>query len=581
MRSACSSSDDNSLSGAGGSSATAGTAGTQGTAGFGGIGGNAASAGSSGAGAGAGGSTAGAGGSGVDSCSLWTAPEGSDIDQTFENFSLLKLTGEQEEAFTFHGLRADCEHPGLLVVRVEPAWCEPCGLRADRFGMLAALFPSEVIDPVTVLYAGPDNAHPTAGDLIAWRSAHLTLPGALARSPDGAAGELVRLLRTIPMVFLVDRRTMRILSAMDDPDDQLLVIGISDALAAAGGPLVTPTLDPAPPRRDGRFDEHQWQLIQRMAAPLVLPPSLSNAYADDVAAAALGEQLFHDEMLAGPGGISCATCHVKDKGFADGLPTAIGLATGNINTPGIATSAWNRWQFWDGRADSLWSQALGPLENPLETGGSRLHVAHHIQATYAAAYEPVFGTLPPLDDTQRFPLDGKPGDPAYDGMALADQQSVTRVFVNVGKAIEAFERTLRPAPMRLSAYAGGDTEALSPTERDGLLQYLESGCANCHGGPTLTNSIFANILMPSNSPTGPGDRGRIDGAMKLLASPFRADGPYSDNPEVGAALASLVVGDEMLGQIKTPSLRGVTTTGPWGHGGTFQQLDGVVKHYGQ
>ena len=76
----------------------------------------------------------------------------------------------------------------------------------------------------------------------------------------------------------------------------------------------------------GRFDGADWEQIQRMAAPLKPTPVPSNAHADDPAA--LGQQLFFDRMLAGEGGISCASCHDPEKGYGDGLPTAKGVGWG-------------------------------------------------------------------------------------------------------------------------------------------------------------------------------------------------------------------------------------------------------------
>lgn len=534
--------------------------------------------------AGAGGSAGASGKAGgvatPDPCALWDRPEGSELDDKLPELALQRLEGDSEESLSLHSLRSSCERPGLLVVRVEPAWCAPCGKRADQLGELLKGFPAEQLDVVTVLYAGPDNAHPTASDLRLWRQAHPSLPGQLARSPDGMAASLIRRAKVVPMVLLVDRRTLRIASAQDILSEDYLVEKVSSSLQEVG--VVDATVVPEEkPLIDARFDAFEWSLVQDMTTPLVLPPSPSNAHADDTAAAALGALWFEDGQLAAPTNVACATCHRKDKGFGDGLPVAQGVSVGSLNTPSIDTAAWNRWFFWNGRADSLWSQALGPLENPLETGGNRLHVAHRIKEAYSTSYEAVFGPLPPLDDLARFPPEGRPGDAVYDAMSEADREAVTRVFVNTGKAIEAFERTLRPPPTRLEAYAAGDFEALTPLERDGLRGFLINGCVSCHHGPTLSDGAFHNILMPSSSPSGPGDRGRVDGVATLLASPFRSDGPYSDAPEAGGLLKTLTVGEEMLGQMKTPSLRGVSRSGPWGHGGTFASLEEVAKHYGQ
>jgi cytochrome c peroxidase len=60
----------------------------------------------------------------------------------------------------------------------------------------------------------------------------------------------------------------------------------------------------------------------------------------------------------------------------------------------LAGMAYSPWLFWDGRKDSLWAQALGPLENPVEHGGTRAQYAHLIAAHYRAEYEALFGPCP-------------------------------------------------------------------------------------------------------------------------------------------------------------------------------------------
>ena len=77
----------------------------------------------------------------------------------------------------------------------------------------------------------------------------------------------------------------------------------------------------------------------------------------------------------------------------------------------LSLPAYTRWMFYDGRADSLWSQALDPTEAPNEYGSSRLFIAHTIAQYYQPQYEAIFGPMPPLDDTTRFPPSGMPGDP--------------------------------------------------------------------------------------------------------------------------------------------------------------------------
>jgi cytochrome c peroxidase len=192
----------------------------------------------------------------------------------------------------------------------------------------------------------------------------------------------------------------------------------------------------------------------------------------------------------------------------------------------------------------------------------------------------IFGPLPPLSDTSRFPASGHPGDGGFDNMTAADQSAVNRVFVNAGKAIEAFERTIHPADSAIDRYVAGQFDALSEIERNGLYDFVSFGCAQCHGGPRLTDDSFHNIGMPTGRQDGQPDRGRIDAIAQYASNPFRADSVYSDAPTDNAHLLGLVSDPMTLGQFRTPSLRGVAVTGPWGHGGTFTRLEDVVTHYG-
>src|SRR5262249_37110236 len=141
----------------------------------------------------------------------------------------------------------------------------------------------------------------------------------------------------------------------------------------------------------------------------------------------------------------------------------------------------------------------------------RLLVVHRVYDQYKSTYEAIFGPLPALTDSARFPMAGKPGDPAWDGMTPADKKAATDVFMNVGKTIAAFERTLRVKPNKLDAYIGGDLNALSASEKKGLYTFFITGCAQCHWGPRLTDDAFHPDRYPTGRQDGQADRGRIDG----------------------------------------------------------------------
>ena len=114
-------------------------------------------------------------------------------------------------------------------------------------------------------------------------------------------------------------------------------------------------------------------------------------------AAQLGHALFFDKGVSGDGTTSCATCHIPENYFTDSKASGNGIPTMPRNTPTIVGAAFHTWLYWDGRRDSLWSQALAPLEPAAEMAGNRLAVVKHIFDNYQEPYQTVFGELPSLD----------------------------------------------------------------------------------------------------------------------------------------------------------------------------------------
>lgn len=309
--------------------------------------------------------------------------------------------------------------------------------------------------------------------------------------------------------------------------------------------------------------------------PAALPPAVGNAKADDRDAALLGFRIFFDARFSSNLQVRCATCHVPERDFHDGQPTSTGLATVDRNSPSTLHAAWQRWQTWDGKADSLWSQPLGAFENPKEMNFTRVEIAREIAADFRTRYETVFGALPPLDDTARFPARGKPGDPAWEAMSPADQLEINRVVANVGKALEAYMRKGSHGTGRLDLYAQGDAGVLTRQEEQGLVVFFKAGCDGCHSGPTLSDDDFHVLGVPP-APGKQVERGRAAGLEQLAGSPFSVSGPFHDGPAVAAARAPTAA-DE--GAYHTPTLRNVTRTGPWGHNGTFATLEEVIDFH--
>ena len=308
-----------------------------------------------------------------------------------------------------------------------------------------------------------------------------------------------------------------------------------------------------------------------------VPADPSNRVADDPRAVALGRKLFFDTRLSASGYVSCATCHRPDEAFQDGLPLGKGIRLTKRRTQTLLGVAYNTWFFWDGRKDSLWAQALTPLEGASEMGGHRLDEARVMAYFYRADYESLFGPLPVVD-----------GMASGDSLSAEEQGAVTRVFVNIGKAIAAYERTLLPAPTRFDAYVdavlNGDDAgpgAFTADEVAGLKLFIgKADCVQCHNTPLFSDGKFHNTGVPPLRGQ-PSDVGWANGLPLMLNDEFGCKGSYSDaGPGECADRRYLVAGlPSQIGAFKTPTLRGVADRAPYMHTGQFATLAEVLHHY--
>ncbi len=340
-------------------------------------------------------------------------------------------------------------------------------------------------------------------------------------------------------------------------------------------------------------DEERAMLRSLSLASLeALPADPSNRFGDDARAAALGEKLFADTRLSGNGKISCASCHVPAQDFQDNKPLAQGMGTTTRRTMPIAGTAHSPWQFWDGRADSQWEQALGPLESAAEHGGNRTRYARTIATHYRTQYETVFGALPRLDG---LPLDAGPVadtavHAAWRALPAARRDDIARVYANIGKSIAAYERRLEPTPTRFDRFVDAElagaqhsTEsAFTNEEVAGLKLFIgKANCANCHNGALLTDNHFHNTGVPASATASSLDSGRALGVRQAIAGEFSCTSHYSDaKPEDCQELRFAVVdGEELVRAFKTPSLRNVGQRAPYMHAGQIATLADVVNHY--
>lgn len=270
----------------------------------------------------------------------------------------------------------------------------------------------------------------------------------------------------------------------------------------------------------------------------------------------LGRQLYFDTRLSADNTVSCASCHHPQEGFSRHTPTGVGIAgqKGGRNSPVSYNRILSDLQFWDGRADSLEAQAIGPIQNPIEMGNTHDVAVKTLKEipVYAVQFDKVF-----------------PG------------KGVT--IETVGMAIAAFERTLVTGPTQYDyqesyqKYASLEPDDLAELKEDSPETYEQYeqlklmvetnpmsasakrgmelffskrvGCSACHVGANLADEQYHNLGI----------------------------GMSAEKPDLGRYEVTKVEKDK--GAFKTPTIRNVALSAPYMHDGSLATLEEVVEHY--
>jgi len=264
----------------------------------------------------------------------------------------------------------------------------------------------------------------------------------------------------------------------------------------------------------------------------------------------LGRQLYFDPRLSVDSTVSCASCHSPAEGYSANTKTGVGIRgqLGGRNSPVSFNRILSGPQFWDGRADSLEAQAVGPLQNPIEMGFTHEGVVKRLgeMPVYKKQFETIFGEL-----------------------------SIDRV----GQAIAAFERALVTAPSpydhneQLQSFATLDADDIAEDQdlaakyaatkaaveaqpmseeakRGREIFFSEKGnCTACHVGANLADENYHNIGIGMDKP----------------------------EPDVGRFAVTKDPAD--TGAFKTPTIRNVALSGPYMHDGSVATLEEVVEWY--
>lgn len=324
----------------------------------------------------------------------------------------------------------------------------------------------------------------------------------------------------------------------------------------------------------------------------------------------LGQGLFFDPFISGPKRIACAACHVRSLGAGDALPMAVGLGGSKgvgderlaekraFIIPRNALPFFNRGSdgltalFWDGRVqvgpDGTFETPLGnrlpggfdsllavaavfPPAEPDEMLGRSMErvgeVAYHqdlVQSDSIAdnLQERTLVVFERLLVRLLAPGEVKPTSSTVSRYRALFTEAYPGVRVDefgiahVGNALAAYIKAafaLAPAPW--DRYISGDREALTLEQKQGALIFFGKGrCVVCHSGTHFSDSRFHSLALPQS---------RI--------------GKHTSYIDYGRAGATSRGEDRFL--FRTPPLRNVTKTGPYGHNGLFKTIEKIIEHH--
>ena len=319
---------------------------------------------------------------------------------------------------------------------------------------------------------------------------------------------------------------------------------------------------------------------------------------------ALGKVLFYDKILSGNQNISCATCHHSLTGTGDGLALPVGEGGKGLGvTRDTGSGGDTIHERVPRNAPHIFN--LGAKEFSIMFHDGRVAVNNSLPSGFAS---PAGDQLPlgldnPLAAQAMFPVTsgtemaGQAGEnPVADAAAAGDLAGVNGVwellaqrlraipeyvamfqnaypgqintaddiqYKDAANAIAAFEATAwRADNSRFDQYLRGDNGALSKNEKKGMqLFYGKANCSSCHSGKFQTDQSFHAIAMPQ---IGPGKGHNSDG--------------YDDGLEdFGREAVSGSANDRF--RFRTPSLRNIALTAPYGHAGAYDTLEAVIRHH--
>ncbi|MDR2223153.1 MAG: cytochrome-c peroxidase [Flavobacteriaceae bacterium] len=252
---------------------------------------------------------------------------------------------------------------------------------------------------------------------------------------------------------------------------------------------------------------------------------------------ALGKELFFEKKLSKDSFRSCADCHHKEKGYSDGLKTALDLKGQPLkrNTPSLNYAAYYHGQFWDMRSVTLESQSSDVITNKDEMHGNLSEIVANLNKSekYRKQFEKVYNRKEPIEVWQ------------------------------LENSLAAYIRSLATFNSRFDLYMRGDKTALTNQEKKGFNLFVGKGqCATCHFIPLFNGTVPPQFTNSEQEVLGvPQDK-----AGTILDSDL---GRYIYNTDLA----------QLKYSFKTPTIRNIGQSGPYMHNGVYTSLEEVMDFY--
>jgi cytochrome c peroxidase len=264
----------------------------------------------------------------------------------------------------------------------------------------------------------------------------------------------------------------------------------------------------------------------------------------------LGRQLYFDKRLSADSTVSCASCHDPSMAYTAHTKTGVGIRgqLGGRNSPVSFNRILSGAQFWDGRADSLEAQAIGPIQNPIEMGFTHEGVVKRLGEipVYRKQFEKIFGEI-----------------------------SIERV----GQAIAAFERSIVTAPSpydhheQMRSFVGLEPDDIAD-DADLARRYAEVKAA-VEANPMSPEAIRGREIFFTEK----GNCTACHVGANLADEKFHNLGIGMDKPEPDLGRFAISKAEKDTGAFKTPTVRNAALTAPYMHDGSLATLEEVVEWY--